>query len=106
MTMRPGGCFRCYRIEACGAGESAADAIMISTHVDACERADGVDDLVGIGAVADDVAEIPKLIEGARSGEHGLKGLKISVNIGDDQGTHRRRVSLLYCCQCGERYVT
>ncbi len=75
-------------LKPCRAGEAAADAIVIAAHVDARERADGVDDLVRIGAVADDVAEVPKLVEGAGGGEHGLKSLEVAVDVGDDEGAH------------------
>src|SRR5580658_8235819 len=53
VTMRPGGRFGSDWIEACGTGESAADAVMVAADVDARERTDVVDDLVGVGAVAD-----------------------------------------------------
>jgi hypothetical protein len=68
---------------------------VIAADVDSRERADGVDDFVGIGAVTDDVAEVPKFVEGAGEGEYSLEGLEIAVNVRDDEGTHGRRVRIL-----------
>ena len=105
MALRPGGGLGGYWIEAYRACEPAADTIMVAAHVDAGERTNSINDFVGISTVADDVAEVPELVERAGGGENRLKGLYIPVNIGDNESTHGRRVSLLYRRKSGERSV-
>jgi hypothetical protein len=44
-----------------------------------------------LGAVADEVAQAPDLLPGARRdvGEHGLEGVAVAVDVGQDRDVHR-----------------
>ena len=78
-------------VEVVGRGEAAADAVVVAADDEGGEGADEVDDLVGAGAVADDIAEIPELVISASargSGEDGLEGFKVAVDVGEDEGAH------------------
>ena len=46
---------------------------------------------VGLGAVADQVAQAPDLVESARVdvGQHGLEGRQVAVHVGEQGDAHR-----------------
>ncbi len=69
-------------------GEAATDAVVIAANGELRFRANRIDDLIGAGAVADDVAEIPEDIE-AGGVEDGGKGFEVRVDVGEDEGAHR-----------------
>ena len=77
------------RVEAEGGGEAAADAVVVAADVECGQRADDVDDLVGAGAVADHVAEVPDGVVGAGGGfKDSVEGFEIAVDVGEDEGAH------------------
>ena len=85
----PGGGGAGDGVEAERGGEAAADAVVVAADVERGERADDVDDLVGAGAVADHVAEVPDGVVGAGGGfEDGVEGFEVGVDIGEDEGAH------------------
>lgn len=51
--------------------------------------------LVRMGAVADDVSEAPHLVRAFTQdvGEHGLEGVQVPVDVGDDGGAHDQTLS-------------
>ena len=48
---------------------------------------------VGVRAVAHDVTEDPKLVEGSDGFEHGLEGGQVGVDVREDGEAHRREGS-------------
>lgn len=67
---------------------SADDLVVIAAHEGAAGGADAVDDLIGIRAVSDDIAEIPYSVAGGRGGQYGIERLKIGMDVGDEQDAH------------------
>src|SRR5215471_13239025 len=87
-ALRPSRSATRNRIEILHAAQSAADAIMVSTHKDAANRAGAIDHLIGIGAVANNITKIPDHVVLRRSPNDSVKRLKIGVDIGKDKGAH------------------
>ena len=76
-------------IEIGGVFEAAACFIVIAANGDGIERADFVDDFIGIGAVADHVAETNGAIPFAFDGrERGLEAGHVGVNVTENQISH------------------
>ena len=76
-------------IEADRGGEAAADAVMVAADVEGGDRTDDVEDLIGAGSVADEIAEVPDGVEVALRGlEDGVEGFEVGVNVGEDEGAH------------------
>ena len=57
--------------------------------VPSLRRADDGDDGVRVGAIADDVAEMPDGIDLARLGKDGVEGTNVRVDIGQDGDAHQ-----------------
>ena len=77
-------------VEGVGRGEAAGDAVMVAADDEGGEGADAVEDLVGAGAVADHVTEVPELVEAGelRGGEDGVERFKVAVDVGEDEDAH------------------
>ena len=72
-------------------GEIAADAqVVVAGQADRGVAAGQVDARVGLGAVADEVAQAPHLLAfgGLDRVQHGLEGVAVAVDIGDDGYSH------------------
>src|SRR6185437_6751902 len=66
---------------------------MIAPHRKAAQRPDKIQHLIGAGAVADRIAQVPESIPLPRRGiEHRAQRLKVGVDIGEDQGAHSARI--------------
>ena len=65
-------------IEAERGGEAATDAIVIAADGELRFWSDQINDLVGAGSVADDIAEIPESIEGAGGVEDGVESFEVA----------------------------
>jgi hypothetical protein len=55
-------------------------------------RADEIGALIGLGAIADQIAEAPQLVDslGVDGREHRLEGSQIRVHVRDDCDSHRQ----------------
>jgi hypothetical protein len=67
---------------------SAASQVMIATHENTTETPGQINNLIGICAIANNIAEIPDGIILRSSGKNGLEGRKIGMDVGDDKGAH------------------
>src|SRR5665213_846613 len=88
--LRPRRRRRGHRVEPLRTGQPAAHAVMIAADMHLRHLADAVDDFVRIGSIAYHIAQVPHLIDRARGSEDGFKGLKIAMNIGENENAHRR----------------
>ena len=59
--------------------------VVIAADENLAQGTGAVDDFVGRGSVADDVAEVGDEIEGRSCGEAGLQGFKVGVNVAKQQ---------------------
>jgi hypothetical protein len=66
----------------------AARHVVIAADHNSAEFPGQMDHLVGIRAVANDIAEIPDRVMRWRSRKNRLECLEIRVNVGDDKGAH------------------
>lgn len=65
-----------------------ARAIVVAADADARGGSQSINDFVGIGGIADGVAEIPDRIVLGRYMEDGVKGLEIGMDIGNEESAH------------------
>ena len=66
---------------------------MVAANDEGGDGADEVEDLVGAGAVADHVAEVPELVVASVrlcGFEDGFQGFEVAVDVGEDEGAHGR----------------
>src|SRR5687767_256733 len=82
-------------IEAGAGGEPGSHLVVIASN-DLRRRhgLDAIDDGVGVGAVADQVAEDEHAIEALAGGggEHGVERLEVRVDVADDEVTHQKPI--------------
>ncbi len=64
-------------------GDSGARFVVIATDKQLTQRAGLVENLVGIGAVADDVAKIGNNLTRRGGGKTSFEGVEIGVNIAE-----------------------
>ena len=68
--------------------------VVVAGQADRGVPAGQLDAGVGLGAVADEVAEAPHLLALGRLDrvEHGLEGVPVAVDVGDDRDSHLARL--------------
>src|SRR5271154_2875734 len=76
-------------IEIVGVGDARAGFIVIAANGERANFADAIDHFVGIGAVADYVAETDYFVPMAfRGGEGGVESCEVGVNVAENQIAH------------------
>jgi hypothetical protein len=58
---------------------------VIAADKNLTQGARAIDDFIGRGSVADDVAEVSNKIEGRRPGDAGLQRFEVGVNVAKQQ---------------------
>src|SRR4030095_14592934 len=109
----PGAVLRCERgrgpgdgvprqmIETLDGVDPGADLVVIAANDDrARDRSHALDHRVGIGTVADQIAQHEHASDVAGCGERGLERFEVGVNVADDQVTHQ------YSIQANTRSTT
>ena len=74
-----------------GQRDVAADGeVVVADEAEVAVRARELDARVGLRAVADEVAEAPQLVDvlGRHVGQHGLEGVAVAVDVGEDRDEH------------------
>jgi hypothetical protein len=61
---------------------------MVATHKDTAQRSSAIDHLIWIGAVTDNVAQVPHHVMRWRSSDNGVKRLQVGVDIRKDKCAH------------------
>ena len=68
--------------------EAADGFVMIAADEDASEGADAGDDFVGIGGVADGIAEVDDEVGSGSSGQTSVERLEVAVNVAEEKDAH------------------
>jgi hypothetical protein len=66
---------------------------VIATDADGAALDQPVDDRVGVGAVADDVTEMPRGIDAPGRSQHRVEGEEVAVDVRDDDDPHTNQSS-------------
>ena len=74
-----------HGIEVIQLKQAGCGFVVIAADKNFSQGSRAIDDFVGRGSVADDVAEVGYEIEGRSSGQAGLQGFKVGMNVAKQQ---------------------
>ena len=78
------------RVEVLDLATTCRGRVVIAADPDGSDRRQALDDRVGLGAVADHVAEVPDGVDRAEVGEDRVERDEIAVDVREDGDPHRR----------------
>jgi hypothetical protein len=64
---------------------------VVAADADGSDRPQSIDDAIGIGPIADHVAEMPDRIDIAGCREHRIEGWEVRMDVGQDGNPHADR---------------
>jgi hypothetical protein len=70
-------------VKAVNAGDPTTSPVVVAADKCCAETAYTLDDLIRVGSIADDIAQVPHGIVLGRVREHGLQRLQIGMDIGE-----------------------
>ena len=89
ILLRPNGRQGRNRIEACNIGHAGAGFVVIAADEERAQLTGAGNHLIGIGAVTDDVAQIPDYVVCGKSIDARLERINIRMNVTDNEDAHR-----------------